>query len=632
MVEFNTSPTYHPLDRAEEFMSEEDVQIEKPIFPISQLGATVPEHDPVFKNMVQTVQANIRRGVGQMQLMLQTPAESAIGGRPKAYGKEIREAIKEVIKANEVQIKGIEMPTQSVNNLSGFDPQQRVFDEEKRLRNIKEVEDALRFAADIGGGGGVDLVSFEFPRPINDARWQKKDKYGNFLNEGETSLNGCVDTRTGQVMMFRTSDVLFLNRKKDNFEKEKEIYDEKGNLKKPERWTWQDFQKWSKKGNDETIKEFQKTHGRRPEPEELFYWSQFQQQMDQQKGQIAYYNDFLDNVNKKIERIGLEIKDAKRDNDKKSLEVAEREYRLALEQKEHYEESISSSNQHIEEIKYRRENILSMQEYGVQKSEDGYARLGISAMRETRKPNVKQNLYVGPEIGWPTQFGGHPDEFVDLIMNARKRMVDLITKPQIKDPTRPGAPEIQNEFYDPRYSKKQAEELAKKHIKGMFDTGHLGMWWEHWKKDSKKSEEENFKDFENWYLKKVDRMIEHDVIGGVQAVDSGSAAHGHLPPGQGIFGDVIKEAAIKLKKSGWKGYIVSEGHEEEKFGEGRILYKTWEHLGGYPGRPSYAPNFPGQSWSQMQHSYMGRTYSPLYMFGSYAPSNEFKLWSEVPLE
>ena len=133
-------------------------------------------------------------------------------------------------------------------------------------------------------------------------------------------------------------------------------------------------------------------------------------------------------------------------------------------------------------------------------------------------------------------------------------------------------------------------------------------------------------------LDKLDKMIDEDVIGSVQVVDSASAAHGHLPAGQGIFGDVIKQTVRKLKQSGWTGMIVSEGHEEEKFGEGRILYKTWEHLAGYPGKPSYAPHFPGRSWSQMQHSYMGRTYSPLYMFGSYAPSNEFKLWSEVPLE
>ena len=57
-----------------------------------------------------------------------------------------------------------------------------------------------------------------------------------------------------------------------------------------------------------------------------------------------------------------------------------------------------------------------------------------------------------------------------------------------------------------------------------------------------------------------------------------------------------------------------------------------EHLGGYTGSNPYAPKAQGPMWQQMQHSYMGRTYSPLYMFGSYAPSNEFKLWSEVPLE
>ena len=273
-----------------------------------------------------------------------------------------------------------------------------------------------------------------------------------------------------------------------------------------------------------------------------------------------------------------------------------------------------------------------MSVYGVESSVQSYAELGITAMKETRKPHVKQPLYVGPEIGWPQQFGGHPDEFIELIKRSRQRMVELLTKPELADPRKPFEPPQKNPYYDPRFTKKKAEEYARKHIKGMFDTSHMGMWWEHWKRDPKKTEEQNFKDFENWYMKKVEEMIKEDVIGSVQVVDSASAAHGHLPPGQGIFGDVIKNTMRKLKKAGWTGMVVSEGHEEEKFGEGRILYKTWEHLGGYPGRPSYSPNFPGRSWSQMQHSYMGRTYSPLYMFGSYAPSNEFKLWSEVPLE
>jgi len=641
MVEWKTLPSYHPLDRGEEFMSqEEEPKLEKPIIPISQIGATVPEHDPVFKNMVQTVQANIRRGVGQMQIMLQTPAESAIGGRPKAYGKEIREAIKEVAKANEVQIKGLEMPTQSVNNLSGFDMQQRVFDEEKRLRNIQEVKDALNFAADVGAGGGVDIVSFEFPRPVNDARWQPRDdKTGQvktekmrFENPGETTMAGVVDTRTGQIMMFRTEEKLFLNRRTDNFEKMPAIDPKTREPTEPQQWGWKDFQRWAKDKNNEEVKKFKQELKRAPSPEELYYWAQFQQQIDQHNGQVAYYQHYTEQEEKIIKDLEDDMKAFLQAKEYEEAEKLKKRIHLEKQNRDHFKDSIASARQHVAELEFRRKMLQPIQKFGLNQSVQSYAELGINAMKETRKPHVKQDLYVGPEIGWPQQYGGHPDEFIELIKNSRKRMVDLLTKPEIEDPRHPDLGKQKNDLYDPRFSKKKAEDYARKHIKGLFDTGHMGMWWEHWKRDPKKSEEQNFKDFENWYTKKVDKMIDEEVIGSVQVVDSASAAHGHLPAGQGIFGDVIKQTVRKLKKSGWTGMMVSEGHEEEKFGEGRILYKTWEHLAGYPGRPSYAPNLPGRSWSQMQHSYMGRTYSPLYMFGSYAPSNEFKLWSEVPLE
>src|SRR3990172_3702844 len=98
---------YTPMDRAYHTISEMDkftpkTQLEKPIIPINQLGVTIPEHDPSnrFRNVVQNVQAQIRRGVGTMQIMLQTGTESAVGGRPKAYGEEVRQALREVVAAN----------------------------------------------------------------------------------------------------------------------------------------------------------------------------------------------------------------------------------------------------------------------------------------------------------------------------------------------------------------------------------------------------------------------------------------------------------------------------------------------------------------------------------------------------
>ena len=62
--------------------------------------------------------------------------------------------------------------------------------------------------------------------------------------------------------------------------------------------------------------------------------------------------------------------------------------------------------------------------------------------------------------------------------------------------------------------------------------------------------------------------------------------------------------------------------------------KTWENFGSpiggtYP-MGGGAP-FPGR-WGYVQQGYFGKTYNPIFMVNPYTPSNEWKLWSEVPLE
>jgi hypothetical protein len=209
-------------------------------------------------------------------------------------------------------------------------------------------------------------------------------------------------------------------------------------------------------------------------------------------------------------------------------------------------------------------------------------------------------------------------------------MVKLLTeqKWKVPDPVK-GWKEDDNPYWDSTMSKKQAEELADKHIKGLFDTSHMGMWLAHFKPKPGETEDQRIERFKKeFYLPAVKKIADAGVVGGIQLVDSKSAAHGHLPPGEGIF--PVMETAKIFKEKGYSGFIVSEGHEEEKFGEGRIRMKTWQHAGANVGAGYFSG--PPLRWGQVQHAYFGKTYSPMFMFGGYAPSNEFKLWSEVPLE
>jgi len=59
--------------------------------------------------------------------------------------------------------------------------------------------------------------------------------------------------------------------------------------------------------------------------------------------------------------------------------------------------------------------------------------------------------------------------------------------------------------------------------------------------------------------------------------------------------------------------------------------KTWKMFGS----PVYGSGAGGAqrgSWGQVQHGYFGQTQPPYFTFGAYGPSEDWTLWSGVPLE
>ena len=40
----------------------------------------------------------------------------------------------------------------------------------------------------------------------------------------------------------------------------------------------------------------------------------------------------------------------------------------------------------------------------------------------------------------------------------------------------------------------------------------------------------------------------------------------------------------------------------------------------------------GQRWGEVQYSYFGQNQPPYFVFGAYAPSNDWTLWSQTPME
>jgi hypothetical protein len=287
--------------------------------------------------------------------------------------------------------------------------------------------------------------------------------------------------------------------------------------------------------------------------------------------------------------------------------IAQSEHHL-----KHVHEASAAADAQADEVVRTMGEVLSIKKYAKEKAIDSYSEAGLMALDETRhNKKVEREIHVGPEIGWPTGYGGHPDEFIELIKESRKEMARKLVKKR-------------------GYSKEEANKLAETHLKGCFDTSHMGMWLEHFQKEHpQETEEHRMARFNTWYMEQVAKMQKENVIGTVQAVDSASAAHGHLPAGQGIF--PVVEAVDYLKSHGFTGAVVSEGHEEEQFNRGRILLQTWKAFGADIADSYFAPA-ARPTWSDVSEQYFGHVNPPPYVLGAYRPNDDWVFWSGVPLE
>jgi len=607
---------YLPLDRTYHEawpFKQQGPSLEEPIVPLNMVGQTVPEQDPATgANILQNVQAAIRRGTGNIQLVMSVGPESAIGGRFKAYGKEIREDIKEVLEVNAVKLSSIELPT-SISNMSGFDPQRGGFDETRRARDLQEVRDAIRFAADVAGGAGVDVLSWEYDRGFNEAKWNKdkdgkpilgKDGKPMFENPGgkERDVISFVDIVSGKVSAIRRNEPRLLQYDPEKFDpsapadqwyKAYNDVDPKTRLPKIIEWDWDMFEKVAKRMPE----------GKR-DPALLFIRLHQEEQIMTTEGYAEHYAQQAESMKKRME-------DARAQGlPTEVVESFERDWRgeqkLAMGQR-----------QQAENLKRERDKLQPVGEFAIKKSEESYAEAALAAREETHRlqeeGRLRSPIHVGPELGWPTMYGGHPQEFIDLIKGSREEMKKQLIQQGVDPET--------------------AAQEAKTHIKGVFDTSHLGMFFQYWETDNP-SQEKRIESFNKWFLDQVKMVAEenakNDILGNVQIVNSMSGAHGHLPPGQGIF--PVKEAAEILVKQGkYGGFMTSEGHEEERFGAGRILLDSWSLFDPNIAPASSYGGMPSR-WSGVHQNYFGRPYGPSFLVGDIVPSQDFRLWTETPLE
>jgi len=267
-----------------------------------------------------------------------------------------------------------------------------------------------------------------------------------------------------------------------------------------------------------------------------------------------------------------------------------------------------------------------------------YAEAGLRSWQRTKDPN--NPVFLAIENLFPERFGGHPEELKFVIDESRKWFAKFLTEKKIpltsakKGMTwkETGQPQ-DNPYYKPNISKQEAEKLAEKHIKATFDTGHANMWRKFWQVKPGQTIEDADKEFKQWYVNQFKELAKGGYIGNVHLTDNLGFQDDHIAPGQG--NTPIKEVMDTLKKYGYdKAITVEPGADASTdLSDFHGLMKTWRYLGS----PIYGigggggPQVP-QTWGNVQYSYFGQNKPPYYIFGAYAPSNDWTLWSQVPLE
>jgi hypothetical protein len=266
-----------------------------------------------------------------------------------------------------------------------------------------------------------------------------------------------------------------------------------------------------------------------------------------------------------------------------------------------------------------------------------YAKAGMRAWEKSKDPS--NPVFLAIENIFPERFGGHPEELKFVIDESRKWFVRFLTEKKIplgmvrEDMTHEEKEEpTQNPYYNPKISKEEAQKIAERHIKATFDTGHANLWRKFWQIKAGQKIDEADKEFKQWYLKEFDKLAKEGYIGNIHLTDNFGFQDDHVAPGQGNA--PIKEVMDTLKKYGYdKAITVEPGADASTdLSDFHGLMKTWRYLGS----PIYgvgmgAPRVP-QTWGQVQYSYFGQNKPPYFIFGAYAPSNDWTLWSQVPME
>ncbi|MBI4152045.1 hypothetical protein HY496_03670 [Candidatus Woesearchaeota archaeon] len=297
-------------------------------------------------------------------------------------------------------------------------------------------------------------------------------------------------------------------------------------------------------------------------------------------------------------------------------DIIERQMKMLRLQLEKSQQAASSQIAQAEEAVERIRHVQSAETYALQEACDSYADLGIAAMRQSdrlrKEGRLQKPLAVALENLFPEQYGSHPDELKMLVLQSREAMIKKLTD-------------------NYKLSEEEARQRAEQHITATLDTGHLNIWRKYWKGDPNKTIKENDDNFNTWIMAKVKELAKDKIVGHVHIDDNYGYHDDHLAPGEG--NTPIREMVKILRDSGYKGELIVEpGADFANDVSGfHSVMKTWRHFE----LPVYGKGSglsARRTWGDVGYGFFGQNLPPYFVFGSYSPSEDWTLWSGVPLE
>lgn len=579
---------------------------------------------------------------------------------PESFGTLDRRDIRELVKINEM--KTATHASVHADSLAGFT--QEGFNTQARETALKEIKKAIDFAGEATKGGAVVFHFTEWQRPMSDLQDQKQPdaKFKGFSTEEKESARYVVDAETGNVIggirkdqkifrpKYKTAKDYGLVGKKDDdghvFQEGDWVDIDRNFIPKDakiERLMDRvpEFNKDKTKfevqelGWEDIVKEtneYNKQHptGKHLTPEELYAKTQLETNVLQAKGSSLFYarqyesdeNQYIqlkknwENYKEAVKRAPDKKREHQRfwlgqsDDDRMpgngSIEDKyEMQLRMAKNSLRYVHEASSAADVQAATAAKKIDNVRTVEEYGKQKTAETVASAALEAMRVYNKNKVKYELedpiYVAPENWDPHFYGSHPDEYIELIKTSRNKMVEQLTHEG--------------------HSKKEAQKLAQTHIRGTLDIGHLNLFRTYFQAKPGESPEQRDQRFEDWMIKQSERLVKGGYVSHIHLTDNFGYDDEHLTPGQGNV--PLKRFMKKMQEAGINDFTVESG----SYNIGKEVPEVLETLGS----PIYGVH-RAQRWNQTKGAHFGYNAPGFFVAGTYSPSNEWRPWSDVPLE